>query len=104
MNHYCGSEFDEDHVVCTALFLQGQVLMWYSDNVDGMDHQKEVWSFKTLITGLYDRFIHDVTVKLATDQFGSMLYEPTEGVAAFYHKLTRYATRMVRPPDRYTFK
>jgi hypothetical protein len=27
---------------------------WYDDNVDGIDHQKEVWSFKMVITGLYD--------------------------------------------------
>ena len=57
VNRYCGQEYDEDRVVCTTLFLQGSALTWYNDNVDVLDRPQKVWSFKTLITGLYDRYI-----------------------------------------------
>ena len=73
-------------------------------NVDGIDHQKEVWSFKMVITGLYDRFVHNGAVSTAADKFWNATYVQEEGIMAFYHKLMRHAARMVRPPDRYTFK
>jgi len=54
INRYCGMEHDEDCISCMALFLQGDALHWYNDNIDGINHQKDVWSFKTMVTGLYD--------------------------------------------------
>jgi hypothetical protein len=104
VNRYCGMEFDKERVVCTALYLEDTTITWYDDNVDGMDHQNDVWSFKMVITGLYDRFVHHVSVGAAVDKFWNESYIPEEGIMAFYHKLTRHASRMVRPPDRYTFK
>jgi len=38
INRYCGMEHDEDHISCTALFLQGNTLHWYDDNIDGINH------------------------------------------------------------------
>ena len=54
--------------------------------------------------GLYDRFIHQGALRSASDTFQSAMYIPEEGVMAFYHRMMWYAARMVRPPDRYTFK
>jgi hypothetical protein len=63
-----------------------------------------MWSFKLVITGLYDRFVHHASVGTAVDKFWNATYVPEEGIMALYHELTRHAARMVRPPDRYTFK
>ena len=41
---------------------------------------------------------------MAAEKFRTTEYDPEEGIMAFYHRLTRYAAGMVRPPDRYTFK
>jgi len=38
INRYCGMEHDKNCISCTALFLQGDVLCWYDDNVDGINH------------------------------------------------------------------
>jgi len=54
INRYCGMEHDKDRISCMALFLQGDMLCWYDDNVNGINHRKDVWSFKTVVTGLYD--------------------------------------------------
>jgi len=97
-------EHDEDRISCMALFLQGDALCWYDDNVDGINHRKDVWSFKTIVTGLYDRFIHNVALTEASEKFGKAQYIEGEGIMAFYYRLARYMEQMVRPPDRYTCK
>jgi hypothetical protein len=95
VNQYCGMELDKECIVCTALYLEDAAITWYDDNVDGIDHQKEVWSSKMVITGLYDQFVHNGAVSTAADKFWNMTYVPEEGIMAFYHKLMRHAARMV---------
>jgi hypothetical protein len=104
VNKYVGRAFNSEHVVFTAMYLEGTALMWYDDNIDGIDCQEKVWSFKYLVTGLYDRFIHSEAVSEAVDKFWTATYEPEEGVMPFYYRMARYAARMVWPPDHYTFK
>jgi len=91
-------------VSCMALFLQGATLRWYDDNIDGINHQKDVWSFKTVIAGLYDHFIHNVALTETSEKFWKAQYKYGEGVMIFCYRLVRYVEQIVRPPDRYTFK
>jgi len=97
-------ECDEDCISCMALVLQGDMLCWYNDNINGINHQKDVWSFKTVVMGLYDQFIHNMALTEASEKFGKAQYIEGEGVMAFYYRLVRYAEWMVRPPNSYTFK
>ena len=46
----------------------------------------------------------NVVPRMAAEKFRTAEYNPEEGIMAFYHRLTQYAARMVRPPNRYTFK
>ena len=62
--------------------------MWYNDNFDGKNHQLDRWSFETVVTGLYDHFLHKVVLQSASDEFGNVMYIPEEGVMAFYYGLT----------------
>jgi len=86
INRYCGMEHDKDHISCMALFLQGDVLCWYDDNVDAINHWKDIWSFKTIVMGLYDQFIHNVVLTEASEKFGKAQYIEGEGVMAFYYR------------------
>jgi hypothetical protein len=104
VNKYVGRVFNSKRVVFMAMYLEGTALTWYDDNIDGIDHQEKVWSFKYLVMGLYDHFIHSEAVSEAVDKFWTATYKPEEGVMPFYYRMVRYATRMVRPPDYYTFK
>ena len=104
ISRYCGPNFDRDHVVCTAMFLKDAMLIWYGDNVNGGSHQNREWSFEEVVVGLYDRFIHQGALRSASDVFQSAMYIPMEGVMTFYHRMTWYAARMVRPSNRYMFK
>jgi len=78
--------------------------IWYDDNVNGINHQKDIWSFKTIVMGLYDQFIHNVALTEASEKFGKAQYIEGKGVMAFYYRLMRYAEWTVRPPDINTFK
>jgi hypothetical protein len=104
VNKYVGRAFDSKHIVFTAMYLKGTALMWYDDNIDGINHQEKEWSFKYVVTGLYDRFVHSKAVGEAVNRFWTATYEPEEGVMSFYYRITRYTSRMVWPPDCYTFK
>ena len=104
VNKICGPDLDADRVEYAAMYLEGTALTWFNDNVDGLYRHKNVWSFKEVITGLYDRFIYDTATHDASDKFWHVKYNATNGVMAYYHELERYASRMIRAPDRFTFK
>src|SRR6202789_3965862 len=91
-------------IQCRLSSMRRAALTWYNDTVDGSDHQEDAWSFKTVVTGLYDRFIHNVATRAAVDSFKNAEYDSRDMVVTFYHELVRHAMRMVRPPERYTFK
>ena len=95
---------DDDHMACIPIFLQGTALTWFNNNVDGMNHQKDMWSFKMVMIRLYDRFLHNIAVGAVSDKFWSTNYAQDEGVMEFHHRLEHDVVRMVRPPDRYSFK
>lgn len=86
------------------MYLEGTALLWFKDNVDGIYRGRISWTFKDVITGLYDRFIHDNATHDAANNFAKVKYETSQGVMSHYHKLECYATRMIRAPDCFTFK
>jgi hypothetical protein len=54
VNKICGPELDSDRMEFTAMFLENTALTWFEDSVDGAYHQRAAWTFKEVITGLYD--------------------------------------------------
>ena len=63
VNKVCGLELDSECVEFAAIHLEGIALTWFEDNVDGVYRRHSSWSFKDVITTLYDRFIHDNATK-----------------------------------------
>jgi hypothetical protein len=62
-----------------------------------------VWTFKDIITGLYDLFLHKSSIQDTTQKFYSVKHTADGGVFSFYHELKQYALRMIHEPDSYTF-
>ena len=85
--------------MCTAMFLRGTALTWYGNNIDSSSHQQDSWSFETVVMGLNDRFLYNLALGSAHDEFENAISTPEEGVMAFYYRLTWYAARMAWPPD-----
>jgi len=103
INHYTGPERERDRIMLTAMYLDKKAKTWFNDNVEGINHQRWVWTFKDVITGLYDQFIHESSIQDATQKFYSVKYTTDGGVFGFYHELERYALRMIHEPDSYMF-
>jgi hypothetical protein len=87
VNKICGPELDSDRMEFTAMFLENTALTWFEDSVDGAYRQRTAWTFKEVITGLYDRFVHENATHSATDKFWHIEYNAEEGVMSYYHKL-----------------
>jgi hypothetical protein len=103
INHFTGPERERECIALTAMYLSEEAKTWFNDNVEGINHQRQVWTFKDIITGLYDRFIHESSIQDATQKFHSVKYTMDGGVYGYYHELQRYALRMIHEPDSYTF-
>jgi hypothetical protein len=95
INHYAGPKCKRDHITLMAMYLDEKVKTWFNDNIEGTNHQRRVWIFKDVITGLYDRFIHESSIQDATQKFYSVKYTTDGGVYGFYHELECYVSRMI---------
>jgi hypothetical protein len=103
INHYAGPEHEHDCIMLTAMYLDKKAKTWFNDNVKGVNHQRQVWTFKDVITALYDQFIHELSIQDATQKFYSVKYTTDGGVYRFYHELQCYVSRMIHEPNSYTF-
>jgi len=83
INHYTGPECEHDCIMLTAMYLDERAKTWFNNNVKGVNHWRRVWTFKDIITGLYDRFIHESSIQDATQKFYSVKYTTDGGVFRF---------------------
>ena len=87
INHYTGPDREHERITLTAMFLGEKAKTWFNDNVEGVNRWRRVWTFKDVVTGLYDRFIHESSIQDATQKFYSVKYTTDGGVFRFYHEL-----------------
>jgi hypothetical protein len=99
-----GDHNDQLRVSLVGMYMSERARIWYSDNVESPYRSRFTWSFKDIILGLYDRFIHEASTRDATEKFYSVKYSAADGIRGFYDQLERNASRMVHAPDSYTFK
>ena len=103
INHYTGPECEGDRIMLTAMYLDEKAKTWFNNNIEGVNCWRWVWTFKDVIIGLYDRFIHELSIQDATQKFYSVKYTMDGGMFRFYHELEHYTLRMIHEPDSYTF-
>jgi len=46
INHYAGPECEHEHITLTAMYLDEKAKTWFNDNVEGVNCQRWVWTFK----------------------------------------------------------
>jgi hypothetical protein len=63
------------------MYLEGTAVTWYDDNVDGLDHQRDVWLFKLVITGLYC-YIHNTASD--SDGFRTGFWQRAQPLSTFH--------------------
>jgi hypothetical protein len=87
-----------------AIYLKDKASSWYLDNIENVTRCKSRWSFYEIIIGLYDRFIHELSIQMAMQKFHEVKYTTHSGVQGFYHNLEWYVARIIHAPAQYTFK
>jgi len=103
INHYAGPECECDHIMLMVMYLDDKAKTWFNDNIKSINHRRQVWTFKDVITGLYDWFIHESSIQDVTQKFYSVKYTTDGGVYGFYHELECYVLRMIHVPNSYMF-
>jgi hypothetical protein len=104
LSHYRGPDFERERIALAAVHLSGKASQWFNDVVKGVSRRQCHWKFCQVITSLYDRFIHNASIKEATTKFYNVKYTASNGISGYYYDLRHYASQMIHPPDSYTFK
>ena len=82
--------------------LTGEVQEWFYRNVERFDRQVCEWTLEKVAQGLQGRFLHNLTHHHASNKF-DMVSQGNKTVQEVLNNLKKYATRMIHPPDVYTF-
>ena len=93
-----GSNHDKDQVLYTRLYLEGLTSQWYDQEINSPDRQVQDWMFEDVICGLFQQFVHEVSVQNAVDQYDHTRFSHKKGALAFYNDLKHCACRMLRSP------
>ena len=104
LNDCAGPDKEPDRIAVIGIYLSDNASAWYRDSVESVTRRRPTWTFPDIITGLFDRFIYESSIQVATKQFFEAKYTTSSGVLGFYFELERYASRMIHAPDNYTFK
>ena len=83
LNSLGGLEKESMRRALISMFLEGKALAWYDAEVDRINSQPYHWTFKEVITSLYNRFIRDMVIQEANLAFRKMTYNPELGIESY---------------------
>ena len=72
VNKICSPELDLDHIKFMVMFLENITLTWFEDSVDGAYCQWAAWTFKEVITSLYNQFVHEMPPTMQLTSSGTL--------------------------------
>src|SRR6201999_892645 len=104
LNCVGGPNQDSTRRAIIPMFLEGEALAWFNEEVDGINSRPYHWTFKEIITSLYNQFIRDTVIQEADLAFRRMKYNPEMGIESYAQELKQHASRMVHWPDSYTYR
>ena len=99
---YGGDRMEQERIFVLPEFLAGEAMGWFRRAVLHVNHVQYDWTFKGVLTRLYDRFVHPSTLQDARRDFQSAKYTEKLGVQGFYDTLNDHAQNMAVYPDGYT--
>jgi len=98
---YGGKDCNRECVLHLLSFLTGEAKKWYHRHMVNINHRQPDWTFKQVILGLYDRFIHPSTMQDTRKAFFATCYGEEKGIQGFYDSLVDHAQNMAIYPDDY---
>ncbi|KAF5378849.1 hypothetical protein D9615_006884 [Tricholomella constricta] len=80
VSQFGGAEHDQERVLITSEFLDGEARKWYNRHVIHVNRGKQSWTFEDVILGLYDRFVLPSTMQDARNDFNAVTYSASKGI------------------------
>ncbi|KAF8994124.1 hypothetical protein BDQ17DRAFT_1431257 [Cyathus striatus] len=84
-------------------YLEGPALIWFRDEVLNPFLVKEKLSFEEIMTGLYNRFVHNDMYDTGMMGFYAIWYKASEEVQTLYDTMIKYSNSMSQLVDDKTF-
>ncbi|KAF5372743.1 hypothetical protein D9615_010099 [Tricholomella constricta] len=103
VSQFGGAECDQERVLITSEFLDGEARKWYNRHVIHVNREKQSWTFEDVILGLYDRFVLPSTMQDARNDFNAVTYSASKGIQGLYDDLVDHAMNMAARTDDWTF-
>ncbi|KAF5378467.1 hypothetical protein D9615_007023 [Tricholomella constricta] len=103
VSQFGGAERDQERVLITSEFLDGEARKWYNRHVIHVNREKQSWTFEDIILGLYDRFVLPSTMQDARNDFNAVTYSASKGIQGLYDDLVDHAMNMAARTDDWTF-
>ncbi|KAG6870007.1 hypothetical protein C0995_015746 [Termitomyces sp. Mi166 len=101
---YGGNDMDQEHIFVLHEFINGEVQNWFRRHVLHTNWDKQDWTFKEVLIGLYNRFVNAATMQEAQEAFRTAVYDARTGIQTFYEELIGHAQNMAVYLDKFTIQ
>ncbi|KAG6858210.1 hypothetical protein C0995_001757 [Termitomyces sp. Mi166 len=93
---------DQERIFVLHEFINGEAWNWFCRHVLHTNWNKQDWTVKEVLIGLYNRFVNVATMQEACEAFRTAVYDAQTGVQTFYEELIGHAQNMAVYPDEFT--
>jgi len=94
-----GLQLDSQCVMLMGMQLSRIATTWYTQEVTGLSHAPQRWTFKEVITAMFKWFLTEITTQKAVDAFYKIKFTKAKGALGFWNKLVQAVEQMLTPPD-----
>ena len=94
-----GPQLDSQCMMLTGMHLSGIATTWYTQEVTGLSHAPQRWTFKEVITAMFKWFLMEITAQKAVDAFYEVKFTKAKGALGFWNELVQVAEQMLTLPD-----
>ncbi|KAG6883802.1 hypothetical protein C0995_011505 [Termitomyces sp. Mi166 len=101
---YGGDNMDQERIFVLHEFINEEAWNWFHHHVLHTNRDKQDWTFKEVLIGLYNRFMNMATMQEAQEAFRTAVYDAQTGVQTFYEELIGHAQNMAMYLDEFTIQ
>ncbi|KAG6885926.1 hypothetical protein C0995_008920, partial [Termitomyces sp. Mi166 len=95
---------DQECIFVLHEFIDGEAWNWFRRHVLHINRDKQDWTFKEVLIGLYNRFVNVATMQEACEAFRTAVYDTQTGIQTFYEELIGHAQNMAVYLDKFTIR
>lgn len=102
LSNIVGPELDYQRILIVGTNTTGDAATWFYRNITSATRSRQSWDFRSVIHGLYDRFLPWSTRLEAIDEFERCQYSSKDGARGYWERLCLSAARLPNHPDKYS--